>query len=88
LLWLPLVGYIPPERVGSGMSIWVRAGMIAVGLVVLDRGLVRMRHLRRWQPASTDDLSGFDPGPDLLDWIGAIGLIAVGLAAMIAAVLL
>jgi hypothetical protein len=70
------------------MSIWAWLGMIVVGLVVLERGLARMRHLRRWQPHTTDDLFGFDPGPDLLDWIGAIGLIAVGLAAMIAAVLL
>ena len=75
-------------RVGSSMSIWVRLGMIVVGLVVLDRGLARMRHLRRWMPHPTDDLSGFDPGPDQLDWIGAIGLIAVGLAVMIVAVML
>ena len=67
------------------MSIWVRFGMIAVGLVVLERGLARMRHLRRWQPQATDDLSGFDPGPDLFDWVGAIGLMAGGLAVSILA---
>ena len=67
------------------MSIWVRFGMIAVGLVVSARGLARMRYLRRWRPHTADDLSGFDPGPDLFDWVGAIGLMAGGLAVSILA---
>jgi hypothetical protein len=55
-----------------------RALLVLLGAVALGAGIRRIRSLRRRGPWVSPNLIEYRPGPDLLDWAGAVALLVIG----------
>ncbi len=53
---------------------------VVAGIVGVVGGALLVNRLRRWQPQIRPELGEYDPGPDAIDWLEALGLLAAGLA--------
>lgn len=74
---------------------YIGVSHVDLGTVRVDSGLIggvgggadTTAALRRCRPRTSKDLSRFDPGPDLIDWIGAIAPIVAGVGLIIVAII-
>lgn len=60
--------------------------LILAGIVGLAAGVLATRRVRRWRPSIDRELGGYDPGPDILDWAQAVTPAALGVVAILLAV--